>query len=99
MEPPKNLSNRSLVQWIIGILTAVVVFLFGAYTKGQSELLTQAQKGEEDAKRDLKEVRAELSKCQNEKNLYEVIHRFGVAPGKKTVEVTPEQQNTDSYEN
>ncbi len=97
MEPPKDLRQNSLVNWIIGALTAVVIFLWGAYTKAQYDLLSDARKGKEDAERDLKEVRVELSKCQEQKNLYEVIHRFGVAPGKKTVEVTPEQQ-TNSYE-
>lgn len=96
MEPPKDLRQNSLVKWIIGVLTAVVILLWGAYTKAQYDLLSEARKGKEDAEKKNDRLQDELSKCQEQKNLYEVIHRFGVAPGKKTVEVTLEQNN--SYE-
>lgn len=99
MEPPKNLSNRSLVQWIIGILTAVVVFLFGAWDKGQSDLLEKETQRANDNKKDADKWQDKYMECQQQKSMYEVIHRFGVAPGRKTVEVTPDQQNTDDYEN
>lgn len=98
VDAPRNLSRNSLVTWIITILTAVVGVLFGFWVKAQSDLLEKETKRADKAEIEKDKLQAELSKCQNEKNLYEVIHRFGVAPGKKTVEVTPDQ-NTDGYEN
>lgn len=97
VDAPRNLSRNSLVTWIITILTAVVGVLFGFWVKAQSDLLEKETKRADKAEIEKDRLQSELSKCQNEKNLYEVIHRFGVAPGKKTVEVTPEQQN-NSYE-
>lgn len=99
MEAPRNLSRSSIITWVIGVLSAVTITVFGFWKSSMDDLLERETKRADRAEIENDRLRAELSKCQNEKNLYEVIHRFGVAPGRKTVEVTPEQQNTDSYEN
>lgn len=99
MEAPRNLSRSSIISWVIGVLSAVTVTVFGFWKSSMDDLLERETKRADRAEDDNDKLRAELSKCQNEKNLYEVIHRFGVAPGRKTVEVTPDQQNTDDYEN
>ena len=99
MEAPRNLSRSSIITWVIGVLSAVTVAVFGFWKSSMDDLLERETKRADRAETEKDRPQSELSKCQNEKNLYEVIHRFGVAPGKKTVEVTPEQQNTDSYEN
>lgn len=98
MEAPKNLSIRSLVTWIISVLTAVIVFLFGAWVKSQSDLLEKETKRADDNQVKSEQWQAKYFECQQQKSMYEVINRFGVAPGRKTLEITPEE-NHNSHEN
>lgn len=96
MEAPRNLSRSGIVTWVIGVLSIVVVTLFGLWTKSQSELLEKETKRADDNQRKAEEWQNKYFECQQKNNMYEIINRFGVAPGKKNLEFTPEVNSSEN---
>lgn len=90
---PKS-EPKALSSWVIYILAAVVVFLFGSYSKSQENLLQnkileleQKRKEIDEYKQQLVELNLKLDKCKDERT--EMLSQFYVKPGVKTMTITP----------
>lgn len=90
---PKS-EPKALSSWVIYILAAVVVFLFGNYSKSQENLLQnkileleQKRKEIDEFKQQVAELSLRLDKCKDERT--EMLSQFYVKPGLKTMTITP----------
>lgn len=85
---------KALSGWVIYTLAAVVVFLFGIYSRSQDSLLQnkvaeleQRRKEIEEYKQQLAELSLKLDKCRDERT--ELLSQFYLKPGIKTMTITP----------
>lgn len=90
---PKS-EPKALSSWVIYILAAVVVFLFGSYSKSQENLLQnkileleQKRKEIDEYKQQVAELNLRLDKCKDERT--EMLSQFYIKPGLKTMTITP----------
>lgn len=90
---PKS-DPKTLSSWVIYILAAVVVFLFGSYSKSQENLLQnkileleQKRKEIDEYKQQVAELSIRLDKCKDERT--EMLSQFYLKPGLKTMTITP----------
>lgn len=93
---------KGLASWVIYVLVAVVVFLFGIYTRSQEDLLQfkileleQKQKEADEYKGQIALLSAKLEKCRDERA--DLLSQFYVRPGLKTLTITPSVEDGKNH--
>lgn len=96
--PFPKYDQRGLSSWVIYVLVAVVVFLFGIYTKSQEDLLQfkileleKKQIEADEYKNQIALLTVKLEKCKDERT--ELLSQFYVRPGLKTLTITPSAED------